>query len=438
MSIASKMAVLCFIALIALTIPALIGVYVYRDAKRRRMNAVLWTLVAVLSPALIGFIIYLLVRSSYSDLECPQCAAPVTEQFVVCPQCGTKLRPACPSCGRPVEPDWRVCPRCAAPLDEVQNGVMPPRRRQDKGLGRILIAVIVAPILLIALIAVGFSAYSVSYGFTGGGGLTEFTFDEYDQAQKSDSVRDAVHSWLDGLELRSDRAYALQYSHYDEFVAKNKYFYLIYVPSGGKQTNLRFGGGSGLLGPTLELELENTGYSGSLFAVEWHTTDDRPPRPEITLSGKRIRCEVQETDYNPTPYVIIPDYADAELWNGQFLPERLSVVKYVGNENVGVVEVTDQDMMFTILSAIDSAERAPMESGKLPRFQLRDGFEIIVEYQIHDGLSMHDDMARHMVLMEDGVCWLDDSRVRNTTHGSSFRAMDEDFYELLGALFEAG
>ena len=43
---------------IIIIIPVMIGVYVYRDAARRGMNAVLWTLVAVLAPALVGFIVY--------------------------------------------------------------------------------------------------------------------------------------------------------------------------------------------------------------------------------------------------------------------------------------------------------------------------------------------------------------------------------------------
>ena len=53
--------VMISIFVIAMVIPVLIGVYVYRDASDRGMNAVLWTLVAVLAPSLIGFIIYLLV-----------------------------------------------------------------------------------------------------------------------------------------------------------------------------------------------------------------------------------------------------------------------------------------------------------------------------------------------------------------------------------------
>ena len=41
-------------------LPLLIGVYVYRDAKRRNMNAPLWTIIAILAPSLIGFIMKVL------------------------------------------------------------------------------------------------------------------------------------------------------------------------------------------------------------------------------------------------------------------------------------------------------------------------------------------------------------------------------------------
>ena len=95
---------------VLLTVPLMVGVYVYRDASRRGMNALLWALVAAFGPVLVGLIIYLLVRGNYSDLRCPQCDEAVKEQFVVCPKCGTKLRAACPNCAMPVEPDWKVCP----------------------------------------------------------------------------------------------------------------------------------------------------------------------------------------------------------------------------------------------------------------------------------------------------------------------------------------
>ena len=47
----------------------LIGVYVYRDAERRDMNGLLWALVAVFVPSLIGLIIYLLVRGNYLPVK---------------------------------------------------------------------------------------------------------------------------------------------------------------------------------------------------------------------------------------------------------------------------------------------------------------------------------------------------------------------------------
>ena len=109
-----------------LLIPTLIGIYVYRDAKQRKMNAALWTIIAVVAPSLIGFIIYLLVRGNYSNMECPQCHATVSEQYVSCPKCGTRLRPSCPNCTAPVEPDWSVCPQCGTALPEQKNDFAAP------------------------------------------------------------------------------------------------------------------------------------------------------------------------------------------------------------------------------------------------------------------------------------------------------------------------
>ena len=141
-------------------VPILVGVYVYRDAKRRKMNAALWTLIAVVAPGLIGFIVYLLARGNYPMLECAQCGAPVTEQYAVCPKCGVKLHAACPNCAKPVEPDWQVCPHCAAPLPAGQTDVVTPRRREDKTLWKILAAVIILPILLIGLLMLSVTVYS--------------------------------------------------------------------------------------------------------------------------------------------------------------------------------------------------------------------------------------------------------------------------------------
>lgn len=92
--------------------------YVYRDAKRRGMNATLWTLlVLILSPAylLIGLIIYLLVREPL-PYNCPQCGSTVNARFNFCPNCKYNLRPACPQCQQEVSATDKFCPHCGAEL----------------------------------------------------------------------------------------------------------------------------------------------------------------------------------------------------------------------------------------------------------------------------------------------------------------------------------
>lgn len=445
MALSMRTVIFSLVVLVALlTIPIMIGVYVYRDAKRWGMNAMAWTLIAVVAPALIGFIIYLLVRGNSPDLQCPQCAEPVTEQYVICPHCGAKLRPACPNCSFPVEADWKVCPKCAAPLEGVETPPAPPQRQRDRTLGKILIAIIVVPVALIALAVFGLTAFQ---SVTGSSTMREVTFDEYDQEQESETIREAVHEWLDSLEVRSDRAYALRYDYSNELGAGQEHYYLFYVPAGGQSPSTSFGTDAGLFGTTLNLRLERTGYSGSLYCVQ--TSVESTPKPRIVLGGKHIRCEVQVVDYNPTLFFIQPNYAQAELRTVE-LPERLSVVKIVGNANVGVsagspnsvaasendgvVEVIDADMMLKILSAIDSGERVPME--QIPDYDFKDGFEIVVEYRIQEDLIMHPEMARHLVFMDDGICYLIDDRVTNSANGSAYRVMDEDFYTLLEELFQ--
>ena len=161
---------------VLIIVPILVGVYVFRDASRRGMNAALWTLIAVLVPILVGFIIYLLVRSSYPDLKCPQCGTPVRESYVSCPQCGARLKASCPSCSAPVEPDWKVCPRCASPLSQETSNIQTSVRKKDRGLWVVLAVVVIVPlaVLLFAL----FSLTSLAPS-SGGGGVTSLPTEEY-------------------------------------------------------------------------------------------------------------------------------------------------------------------------------------------------------------------------------------------------------------------
>jgi RNA polymerase subunit RPABC4/transcription elongation factor Spt4 len=116
-SCAALAGVITAVALVFSAMLFMLG-YVYRDAKRRGMNAALWTLlVLILSGGyfLIGLIIYLLVREPL-PYTCPQCAATVNARFNFCPNCKYNLHPACPQCQREVDDSDKFCPYCATEL----------------------------------------------------------------------------------------------------------------------------------------------------------------------------------------------------------------------------------------------------------------------------------------------------------------------------------
>jgi double zinc ribbon protein len=106
--------------------------YVYRDAKRRAMNAGLWTLlVLVLSPAylLVGFIIYFLVREPL-PYPCPKCNNLVGPRFNFCPNCKCNLQPSCPNCKKEIAETDNFCPYCATELKPAEpNGTLATESR---------------------------------------------------------------------------------------------------------------------------------------------------------------------------------------------------------------------------------------------------------------------------------------------------------------------
>lgn len=102
----------------------LIG-YVYGDARRRRMNSVLWTLLAIFIPNAIGIILYFILRDPV-PVPCAACGTAAPKGHAFCSTCGAAVRPACPQCRQPVEAGWRVCARCGTPLTAAAAPTTPP------------------------------------------------------------------------------------------------------------------------------------------------------------------------------------------------------------------------------------------------------------------------------------------------------------------------
>ena len=106
---------LSLIGAVMLGVYVLLVGYVYGDARRRGMNQVMWTLLAVFVPSAVGVILYFILRDPI-PVPCPRCATPARKGHAYCASCGTAVRAACPQCRQPVEAGWRNCARCGAAL----------------------------------------------------------------------------------------------------------------------------------------------------------------------------------------------------------------------------------------------------------------------------------------------------------------------------------
>ena len=61
--------------------------YVYADAGRRGMPAIVWTLLAMMVPNCVGFVLYFLLRKPITRV-CPHCQSGIAPDFPFCPRCG--------------------------------------------------------------------------------------------------------------------------------------------------------------------------------------------------------------------------------------------------------------------------------------------------------------------------------------------------------------
>lgn len=424
--------ILIILALAAVMIG--VGVYVYRDAKGRRMNGGLWALIAIFAPCFMGLIVYLLVRSNYSDLRCPKCGAPTREQFVICPNCATKLRPSCPKCGVAVEQSWKVCPMCMEPLPASQADVQPAVEKKDISLVKVLALAIGIPLLLIVVLV---GTFGTSAGIsTSSTAIRETDMEDYRAEMEADYGNDTVArrvmEWAETLEAKSGQAYALRYDRED----RNEYYYLIYVPGTQGSNRQSVDMDSNVFGTTVTVELMLTGKSGSFFNLS--VTAAKAPNLKVVLGGEKLSCQVTKVDYNPTVFYIVPQYDEIEQGGMAevFLPERLSVVKLVGHENTGEAIIVDESAMLKVLAALDGASYLELEHPIYERtIDRSDGFVIVVEYRVHENKVLHDDMLTCFAMEQEGSYYIIDQRFEN---GCFIRQTTAQFYEKLQDMFEVG
>lgn len=111
--------------------------WTFRDIRRRARDP-LARILAVLVVAVLflpGIVIYLILRPQRTLEEeyqqtleeeallqaiedsslCPGCGRRVKENWIVCPNCHTKLKKRCHECNKLMELPWNLCPYCGTP-----------------------------------------------------------------------------------------------------------------------------------------------------------------------------------------------------------------------------------------------------------------------------------------------------------------------------------
>lgn len=307
----------------ALPIVLMIGMFTWRDAKRRGMNHILWAIIAGLSPALMGFIIYLLVRSTYTHLLCTACGHSVKPTDGSCPGCGAKLRPLCPHCGNPVENGWKSCPTCASVLPESQE-TTPTVRPRNKALWAMLAMLIVVPLVVTYL----------SYRYIIPDTPARYFHTRYTpDTSPNESIVDPIYlepeSWFSYSLTDQDGTTTVSQTS-DGFYGGS---YTVTTPGGGRTNWKKVGGGgidhSGTKTQFFDFYREGHGISGDYYRDEQgHLTlitlgigthpDYNAPKPlyEVDLrfsydeNGKLIRQEAIRLDFQ-----IVYESYDTYLWN---------------------------------------------------------------------------------------------------------------------------
>ncbi|MDP9271049.1 MAG: zinc ribbon domain-containing protein [Chloroflexota bacterium] len=126
--------------------------WAFRDMQARTENPILPYFAAALiiffTPLLFMFavVLYLIVRPRETLAEvyerslaeetllaeveknrlCPTCRQRVGSDWLVCPNCRTRLHRVCPACSRLAEPDWALCAYCGKELDRLDRPTTRP------------------------------------------------------------------------------------------------------------------------------------------------------------------------------------------------------------------------------------------------------------------------------------------------------------------------
>jgi hypothetical protein len=116
--------------------------WTYRDIRQRSRDPLLRFLAVLVVGVLFlpGILIYYILRPAHTledeyqqTLEeeallqtieesqlCPGCNRQIQSDWIVCPNCLTRVKKKCQKCGKSIELSWNICPYCGAPAPETR------------------------------------------------------------------------------------------------------------------------------------------------------------------------------------------------------------------------------------------------------------------------------------------------------------------------------
>ena len=68
-----------------------LGIWTYRDAKSRGLDAGMWTTIVVLAPNLIGLLLYFFIGRKQQKIVCPSCKSGTEQGKPHCSNCGASI-----------------------------------------------------------------------------------------------------------------------------------------------------------------------------------------------------------------------------------------------------------------------------------------------------------------------------------------------------------
>lgn len=103
-----------------LGIGLLVAWWVYRDAKSRDSNPLIWAAAVAVSGIIlanpiaiaVAFFAYMLLRPRGRLFTCPHCNRRYLDYLAFCPHCGKAVKKECLRCHETMELDATECPRC--------------------------------------------------------------------------------------------------------------------------------------------------------------------------------------------------------------------------------------------------------------------------------------------------------------------------------------